>query len=207
MKILIVGATCPTGLQLVAQAIASGHQVTAGVRRPDAASLPSGVHAVRADVLDAVSLIGAVAGQDCVISSLGTKIERKPTTLLSDGTRNLIAAMQQTAVARLICITGVGAGDSRGHGGFFYDRIFQPLLLKEVYKDKDRQEAVVHESALDWTLVRPGVLSNGAAGSKFRALTDLTGITLGTIPRADVAAWILAHLADRTVFHQTVNLG
>ena len=76
---------------------------------------------------------------------------------------------------------------SRGHGGFFYDRILQPLLLKEVYKDKDRQEAVVRESGMQWTLIRPGALKNGPGNGKYRVLTDLNGITIGSIARADVA--------------------
>src|SRR5436305_1164889 len=82
----------------------------------------------------------AVAGHDVVISSLGSKLSRKPTTLLSDGTRNVVGAMKAAGVPRLICITGIGAGDSRGHGGFLYDRLILPLLLAEIYEDKTRQE-------------------------------------------------------------------
>lgn len=54
---------------------------------------------------------------------------------------------------------GIGAGDSKGHGGFFYDRIFYPLLLKAVYSDKDRQESLIRASNADWTIVRPGFLT------------------------------------------------
>jgi uncharacterized protein YbjT (DUF2867 family) len=207
MRILVIGATGATGRELVAQGMALGHEVTAAARKPESAGLPQGVKVVRADATDAASLSAAGAGQDAVISSLGTKIERKPTTLLSQGTRNLVAAMQLAGISRLVCITGVGAGDSRGHGGFFYDHILNPLLLKEVYKDKDRQEAVVRESRLNWTLVRPGVLKNGPPTGAFRALTDLTRITLGGITRADVAAYILGHLEDKTSYGQTINLG
>jgi hypothetical protein len=108
---------------------------------------------------------------------------------------------------RLVCITGVGAGDSRGHGGFFYDRIFQPLMLNEVYKDKDRQEAVVRESGLVWTLIRPGILTNGPRTGRFRELQDLSGITLGKIARADVAGYILEHVKDERCYKKTLNLG
>ena len=142
MRILVIGATGPTGRQIVDQSLAAGHEVTACVRGPDSRALPSGARVVKADVLDRASLAEAVKGQQAVISSLGTRLSRKPTTLLSEGTRNLIAAMTDAGARRFICITGIGAGDSRGHGGFVYDRIIQPLLLKEIYKDKDRQEAV-----------------------------------------------------------------
>jgi uncharacterized protein YbjT (DUF2867 family) len=207
MKILILGATGPTGRELVSQALALGHQVTATARKPETANLPAGVKVVRADATNAASLAAAAAGQEAVISSLGSKIERKPTTLLSEGTRNLIAGMKKAGVPRLVCITGVGAGDSRGHGGFFYDRILQPLLLKEVYKDKDRQEAVVRESGMQWTLIRPGALKNGPGNGKYRVLTDLNGITIGSIARADVAAYILAHLDDQSTYSRAINLG
>jgi putative NADH-flavin reductase len=207
MKILVIGATGPTGLELVSQGAALGHEVTAAVRRPELASLPADVQVVRTDVMDPASLAAAMAGQHAVISSLGTKMERKPTFLLSEGTRYVIAAMKQAGVSRLICITGIGAGDSRGHGGFFYDRIFQPLMLTEVYKDKDRQEAAVRASGLDWTLIRPGMLTNGTRGGKFRELTDLSGVTVGKISRADVAAYILVHVDDVNSYRQTIMLG
>ena len=61
---------------------------------------------------------------------------------------------------RLIAVTGLGAGDSRGHGGFIYDAVVFPLLLKRVYDDKDVQERIVRSSGLDWTIVRPGLLTN-----------------------------------------------
>lgn len=73
----------------------------------------------------------------------------KPVILLWEGARNLIEAMSQAGLRRFVCVTGLGAGDSRGHGGFLYDRIIRPLILGQVYRDKDRQEAVVRASGLD----------------------------------------------------------
>ena len=206
MKILVIGATGPTGRELVAQGMALGHQITAAVRKPESADLPPGTNVVRADVTDAASLAAAVAGQDAVVSSLGTKAFRKPTTLFSQGTTNLLAAMKQFGVRRLVCITGIGAGDSKGHGGFLYDRIIQPLLLEEIYQDKDRQETIVRQSGLDWTLVRPGRLTNGPQTGRFRELSDLDGITVGKISRSDVAGFILAPLEDRNTFARTITL-
>lgn len=206
MKVLIIGATGATGRELVAQGLQLGHQVTAVVRRPDEAGLPTEATVVKGDVKDSSSMAQAIRGQDVVVSSLGSKLSRKPTTLFSDGTRNLLMAMKSNGVRRLICITGVGAGDSRGHGGFLYDRILQPLLLKEIYRDKDRQEAIVRESAADWTLVRPGALTNGPRKGKIKVFTDMTGVTLGSISRADVAAFILEHLNDPQSIRKTYNL-
>jgi putative NADH-flavin reductase len=206
MKILVIGATGPTGRELVAQGAALGHEITAAVRHPESAAMPAGVRVVSADVTDAASMAAAVTGQDAVISSLGSKLSRKPTTLFSRGTRNLIDAMRGAGVGRLVCITGIGAGDSKGHGGFLYDRIIQPLLLNEIYKDKDRQEELIRASSLDWTIVRPGALTNGARTEQVRAWSDLTGVTIGKISRADVAWFILKYLNDQKSFRTTMTI-
>ncbi len=100
-------------------------------------------------------------------------------------------------------MTGIGAGDSRGHGGFFYDKIINPLLLKTTYEDKDRQEAIVRESGLDWVIVRPGFLTNGSRTGEYRVLTELNGVKAGKISRADVADFILREAAEMKYRGQT----
>jgi uncharacterized protein YbjT (DUF2867 family) len=146
MNLLVIGATGPLGREIVWSALAANHNVTALVRDPEKAGFPAAVKLAPGDVLRPGSLADAMRGQGGVISSLGSKISFKPMTLLSDGTRNLVDAMRAAGVRRLVCITGIGAGDSKGHGGFVYDRIIQPFILNEVYKDKTRQETVVRNS-------------------------------------------------------------
>jgi hypothetical protein len=85
-----------------------------------------------------------------------------------------MSAMEAEQVSRLIAITGIGAGDSVGHGGFLFDRLIFPLLLRKVYADKNRQEAIIRDSRLDWVLVRPAILNDKAGGKTIRALTDLS---------------------------------
>jgi len=106
--------------------------------------------------------------------------------------------MKARGVSRLICITGIGAGDSKGHGPWYYNWLIQPLMLRGVYEDKTRQEAVVRNSGLVWTLVRPSLLTNGAARGEgaVRVLTDLAGVHASNISRADVAGFCLRELAD-----------
>ncbi len=204
IELAIVGATGPTGRELVQQALAAGHVVTAGVRSPKTANLPTNVRLVEADVTRASSLIALVTGQDAVLCALGSKLSRKPTTLLSGGTKNLVGAMTSAGVRRLVCITGIGAGDSKGHGGFLYDHIIQPLLLSEIYKDKTRQEEVVRASGLDWTIVRPAMLTNGPATGKFREIIDISGVTAKKISRSDVAAYVLRAVAAPQTVGTTV---
>jgi len=199
MKILLLGATGGTGREIVREAGAQGHSVVALVRSKAKASDLAGVELVEGDARDAQALARALEGCAGVISSLGTPISPfREVTLLSVATRALVQAMESRNVRRLVCITGLGAGDSRGHGGFFFDRLFLPLLLRKVYDDKDRQEAIVRASNLDWVLVRPVVLTDKPARGAVRAQTDLAGIHGGTVARADVAKFVVRQLTDDT---------
>jgi putative NADH-flavin reductase len=201
MRILVIGATGATGREIVKQALKQGHAVTALVRDRTKANFAPAVVLAAGNVLDRASLTRAVEGQEAVLCSLGSGVTGpfKEMTLLSEGTRNLIAAMQEKNVGRLVCITGIGAGESKGHGPWYYNLLFQPLVLRGVYEDKTRQEDLVRKSGLVWTLVRPGILTNGGAKGQLavRALTDLTEKYAGTISRADVAGFCLNELADR----------
>jgi len=195
MKVLVIGGTRGTGREVVAAAHAAGHELTLLARNAERISLPvTGVRIVVGDAGDADDLERAVAGQDAVVWTVGVGPTRRPVHLFSRSTQFLLAAMAKHRVRRLVCVTGIGAGDSRGHGGFLYDRIVQPLFLQTVYEDKDRQEAMLRGSDLDWTIVRPGTLTNGPATGLARALTDLSGVTAGKVSRADVAAFIVEHL-------------
>ncbi|MGY3454016.1 NAD(P)-dependent oxidoreductase [Bradyrhizobium sp. USDA 4353] len=191
-KILVLGATGGTGRSIVTQALARGNEVTVLVRSAEKAADLQGAKIVVGDARDEGTLRGAVKGQDAVISALGTPASPfREVTLLSTATRALVAAMKAENVSRLVAITGIGAGDSRGHGGFVFDKVIFPLLLKKVYADKDRQEAIVRDSGLDWVLVRPSVLSNKPGRHAVRALTDLSDFHGGSIARSDVASFVL----------------
>ena len=111
--------------------------------------------------------------------------------------------MTRTAVHRLICISALGVGDSRGHGGFVFDRLFQPLLLGPAYKDKGRQEAAIRASSLDWIVVRPAMLTNDPPRGRVRASADLAGINGGRIARADVAQFLVEQLTNDTWLRRT----
>ncbi|MGN1288397.1 MAG: NAD(P)-dependent oxidoreductase [Bradyrhizobium sp.] len=202
-KILVLGATGGTGLAIVTQALARGNEVTVLVRSPEKAGNLKGAKVVAGDARDAGTLRHALKGKDAVISALGTPASPfREVTLLSTATRALVDAMKAEHVSRLVCITGIGAGDSRGHGGFFFDNVIYPLLLSKVYADKNRQEAIVRESGLDWVLVRPSVLNDKPRGHAVRALTDLSGFYGGTIARADVAGFVLDQVRDDAWLHR-----
>jgi uncharacterized protein YbjT (DUF2867 family) len=207
MKVLVIGGTRGIGREVVAAAHAAGHELTLLARNAERISLPvTGVRVVVGDAGDADDIERAVAGQDAVVWTVGVAPTRRPVHLFSRSTRFLLAAMTKHGVPRLMCVTGIGAGDSRGHGGFFYDRILRPLFLKSIYEDKDRQETLLRASDVDWTIVRPGTLTNGPATGLARVLTDLEGVTAGRVSRADVAAFIVENLQTDDFRRTTVLL-
>jgi putative NADH-flavin reductase len=204
MNILILGATGKTGRLLVAQALEQGHDVTAFARHPATMTIQhERLRVVQGDMLDAASVDAAVRGQDAVISALGTEVLRK-NTLLSDGTKNIIAAMEQHAIRRFICMSSLGVGDSQGQLGWIYNWLLIPLLLRNIFQDKEVQERYIKQSGLDWIIVRPGVLTNGPRTGVYRAGFSPTDHSIkAKISRADVADFMLKQLTAETYIHQT----
>jgi putative NADH-flavin reductase len=204
MKLLVIGATRGIGLEVVQQALEAGHEVTALARNPQGFSMQhERLRVVKGDILDQNSIERALEGQDAVCVTIGIGVTRKPVSIFSEGTRKVVEAMKNSACRRLLCVTGIGAGDSRGHGGFLYDKIFTPLFVRTIYEDKDRQEKIVRESGLDWVIVRPGFLTDGPRTGKYRALTNLEGVKAGKISRADVADFIVKEAAEMKFLGKT----
>jgi putative NADH-flavin reductase len=208
LKFLLLGASGGVGRRILVQGLARGHAIRAQTR--DAARLanqPTGIEVVVADPTDAGALRALVAGQEAVIVSLGTAPSR-PTSLFSDVTAKLIAAMTDAGVRRLIAITGVGAGETRGHGGFVYDRIVYPLFTRPFYRDKDRQEALIRQSDLDWVIVRPAPFKSTSGAAPLQAITDVRpDTTLRRITRDEVASFVLDQLASDRYLRHPVFIG
>jgi putative NADH-flavin reductase len=198
-KILVLGATGGTGRLIVRQAMARGYDVTVLVRSAEKASGLKGATLIVGDARDEVILRQSLKGREAVVSALGTPASPlREVTLLSTATHALVSAMKSEQVSRLVCITGMGAGDSAGHGGFFFDNLIFPILLRKVYVDKTRQESIVRNSGLDWVLVRPSVLNDKPSRGVVRALTDLSDFHGGTISREDVAKFVLEQVESDT---------
>ncbi len=204
MKVTIIGASHGIGAQLLAYALEEGHEVTALLRKPDRQNISNtNLQKIKGDILDPASVAVATAGQDAICVCIGIPPTRKPVEVFSKGIKNVLAAIEGNSNQKLIVVTGIGAGNSKGHGGFLYDRVINPLLLKEIYKDKNREEAIIKASKANWMIIRPGFLTNGPRTGKYRVIDDLTGITSGKISRADVADFILIQLRAPTHFGKT----
>jgi uncharacterized protein YbjT (DUF2867 family) len=206
--VIVIGASAGVGLETVRRALAEGHRVRAFARR--AASI-SGDHPhmerIAGDALEPQAVAAAVAGADAVIETLGAPTDPATmlwgTRLFSTATRILVDAMQAEGVRRLVAVTGLGAGDSRGRLGLLYDGLIFPLVLKRIYDDKDVQEQIVRASGLDWTIVRPGLLRDGPATGRARALSDPRDWATGGVTRADVAAFLVREAFERRYLGRT----
>ena len=207
-NVLIIGASHGIGLETVGTALRAGLSVRALAR--SAASMPiqdANLDRVSGNALDPDTIRNVLRDIDVVIQTLGVdfspRLVFEGTKLFSESTRILVDAMKAAGVKRLITVTGLGAGDSRGHGGLLYDAVVFPLLLKRVYDDKDVQEWIVKSSGLDWTIVRPGLLKNSPATGRYRVLTALRDWRFGAISRADVADFLVRQVNDRTLIGTT----
>jgi putative NADH-flavin reductase len=207
MNLLIFGSTGPSGIPLIQQALEQGHVVTAFARNPAAITFTHDrlrVH--KGDILDAASVEAAVQSQNAVLSTLGVRKLGK-NTILSDGTKNIINAMQQLNVRRLIIETSLGVGDSRGQMSWIFEKIVRPTYLRNVFADKEIQEQYIRQSDLDWIIVRPAMLTNGPHTGTYEIWLGEkpTGVKL-KISRADVADFMLKQLTDPVYIREAASL-
>jgi putative NADH-flavin reductase len=157
------------------------------------------LHVVKGDVLDYPSLESAMQGQDAVICALGHKQYFRPTRILSEGTRNILRAMNTDGVARLVCETALGIGSSAGRMGLYYTFFVIPIILPFYFWDKTRQEKAIAASRADWVVVRPGALTNGPKRASYRHGSGIGNfLWTARISRADVADFMLNQLTDNT---------
>lgn len=205
MNLIVFGATGSIGRQLVQQALDAGHDVTAFARRPGRLDIQHDRLARHTgDVLDPAAVSEAVQGHDAVLIALGAG---RHGGVRAAGTANVIAAMQRHGIARLVCETTLGAGDSAPLLTFFWKRIMFGLLLRAAYADHQAQEALIEASGLDWTIVRPASFTDGPATGAYRHGFPATtkGLTL-KISRADVAQFMLRQLGDPRYLHCATGL-
>jgi putative NADH-flavin reductase len=205
MNVLVIGAAGKSGEALVNEALQAGHQVTAFVRGA-ARYKKANVRVVAGDVLDAAAVDVAVAGQDAVIDALGGKTPWKVTTMETCAAHNIVDAMRRNGVRRLLKISVVGAGESVKNAGFFNEHLLMRTFLRGLLVDKAGMEAEIEGSNLDWTLVRPPMLTDGEKTGIARVLSTEGGEKAHKIGRADLAAFMVQQLVSSRYVRQAVTV-
>ena len=199
MYVLIIGATGGIGQKTLIRALSDGHTVRAFSRTSELLqrSNPK-LEKYCGNALNSEDIEKSLDGIEAVIQVLGVKASELfgPINLFSDSTRILIPAMERIGVKRLITVTGFGSGSSRKAINCLQRPPFK-FFLGRAYADKDIQERLIIESQLDWTIVRPGVLTNGKFSGRYKVLSEPSEWRNGTISRADVADFIVRQLTER----------
>lgn len=206
MKMIIFGAAGRAGRVIVTEALNAGHEVTAAVRDPATLSTADQepFTVVRADVRDPGSVRAAVAGHDAVVSAIGPA-GRHAHGLYSDGARAMVSAMQSTGVRRLIAITSSGVRRDDPNHALWY-RVLARTLMNELYGDMRQMEALISESAVDWTFVRPTRLTDDPPTGTYRVEDGETPGGGWKIPVADLARFIVGELDDHRWSHAAPTL-
>ena len=207
MRVIVFGATGSVGRLAAGQLLEEGHEVTAFARRPERFGIAHPLLRNHAgDALVQADVSAAMAGQDAVIVALGAGASRS-SRIRSQGTLNIIRAMQAHGVRRLVCQSTLGARESWANLNFWWKRVMFGLLLRPVFKDHELQERLVEASGLDWTILRPSAFTDAPASAVLREGfgPDEPGLNL-TVPRIDVAASLVRQIADLGNLHRAVAL-
>jgi len=205
MRLFILGATGGIGLELVAQALERGHQVTVFVRTPQKLGrLQESVTVIRGDVLNPEPLGVALAKHDAVLSAMGPPGLGR-STITSDAAQATVMAMKATGTHRLL-IVGVGMlFDDSGLLG----RFLRSTFLRNIANDSAEMERIVRATSLDWTIVRPPRLTNGPRTERYGIADDHLPRSAGgavTISRADVAHFLLDEVEDSGHLQRVVGI-
>lgn len=205
MRITIFAATGGIGQHLVDQALAAGHDLTAVVRRPE--KMTTEIDIVAADLTDPdpATLRAAVSNADAVLSCVGPR-SKDEFGIVARGTRSIIDAMQQTVARRLVVVSGAGvstvptpdrpdAPKREPGAGWLNHYVNTPLarrVLGQHFVDVATMEDALRASDLDWTAVRPPLLTDRPLTGIYRTAYDRNVRRGFRLSRADAAHLMLA---------------
>jgi len=197
MRIIIFGASGKTGHELVKQALAQGHQVTAFVRNPSNLKIANeNLQVFQGDATNYQSVESAVKGHDAVFSALGAASPFKYDQSVVEAVSNIVKAMEANGIMRLIYMSAINVAESRRNAGLLI-RILGTTLLRTETAGHEAREKIIRQSPLEWTTVRSAKLSDGKFTGKYRSGEDIRAKGIAaSISRADVADFLLRQLTD-----------
>ncbi|MEP6753592.1 MAG: NAD(P)H-binding protein [Candidatus Dormiibacterota bacterium] len=203
LRVALFGATGFVGSAVLEELLRDGHQVAALVRTPDPAATRPGLTVIAGDVGDPAAVARVVSGAEAVISCLGTRRnENQPLDFLASATRNIIGAMKQGQMERLVAISGAGIAIPGERKPFPHNAIsaLLRLLARDVVAAKQHEFAALKESAgIAWTAVRPTRVVNGPATDRLRVGVDPGKMGM-QVTRGDLARFMVGQLTDQTYF-------
>jgi uncharacterized protein YbjT (DUF2867 family) len=202
MTVTVFGATGGIGRHVLHQLLADGTDVVAYVRNPGKlGQRDPHLRVVQGELADLEAITAAVAGSDAVISTLGPSLQRGATgTPITEGTRHIVAAMQETGVCRYVGLATPSVPDVRDRPTL-KARIL-PVMARLAFPNALREligmTSAVTESDLDWTIARITAPNDKPASGRIRA--GFLGVDkVGSVmTRADIAAFMVAQLSDAT---------
>jgi putative NADH-flavin reductase len=208
MKIAVFGASGKTGLLLVDEALASGHDVVAYVRKPESfKSDHPNLKVVAGYLNEKDKLKSVISGSDSCISTLGGASLTKHSTEIIEGIDNIVSIMEQESVARFIYLSSFGAGDSRRYMPQPFRFLIADMMLRVPLADHNTNEGRIMKSQLNWTIVRPGGLNNGAKTAYLKHGYEMTKIKGSiSISRSNVAAFLLDQVSNKDYTNKSVWL-
>ncbi|MBX3132412.1 MAG: SDR family oxidoreductase [Gemmatimonadaceae bacterium] len=206
MHLALFGATGRVGTRVLEYAIADSHRLRALVRDPAKLAPRDSLEVVQGDVLVPADVERTVAGTDAVISTLGGAGVDDPGDAQSQGMRNIVAAMQQLGVHRVLGVAGGGILDSV-HGGLRHDQPTFPAVFKKVSNKHKEAWHAMRDSGLDWTMVATGDIVPGERTGTYRTLEDFLPEGARKISVEDVADFLLRALRDSAHLKKRVGAG
>jgi len=202
-RIAIIGASKGCGLETLKAALALGWSVSAVARNPEQSGVTNANLAwYKGDARNELLIEQALQGCDAVAVTLSGPIGNKAVTIFSEAMQAILKVMNRLGIKRLVFLSGLGAGDSKGKGGFLYS-LFHRLVLRRNYEDKERAEALIMKSHKDWTILRPGRLTNGRRRGSIKVIVNPAEYRGGSISRADVGTYLCTCIKDGLNLHQT----
>ncbi|WP_416974809.1 NAD(P)-dependent oxidoreductase [Streptomyces sp. 4F14] len=190
MKLLVLGATGPTGRHVIDLALRSGDSVTAFVRNPAAlGDMADQVTVATGDATSRRDIAGAAGGHDAIVSALGRGNSIRADGLFTRASTALTGAAEEADVRRLVWLSSFGVGATFAESSSTQKAIYR-TLLRSIYADKKIADEYIRSSALDWTVVYPTRLTHGPAQGTYSAGDHLPMKGNPTISRADVAAFL-----------------
>jgi putative NADH-flavin reductase len=204
MNVIVFGASGATGRELVKQGVAQGHSVTAFVRNPSKFDIQHpGIRVHKGDVVDRAAVERAIQGQDEVMCALGGSSLLRRNSGFVVGVHNIVLAMEQAGVRRLVYLSNDGVRDAHSQMNAFR-RCLLSILLRNVAADHELNETMIKQSHLEWTIVRPPILTKGERTGSYRSGDHVQPRSFfPRISRADVAQFMLKQLSDHTFLHGT----